>query len=82
MRPLRVENTLYELPDEVWRQVNDLLSKAERTRHLTQEMLKDEIPLDQTEESSGALPVGTGSGPAADESAKPLGEDLSDEEKP
>lgn len=25
MRQLRVENTLYALPDDVWRQVNDLL---------------------------------------------------------
>ena len=54
MRQLRVENTLYNLPDEVWRQVNDLLSKAEGTKRLTQEMLKDEIPLEQTEESGGA----------------------------
>lgn len=79
MRQLRVGNSLYMLPDDVWRQINDLLSKAETTRRLTQEMLKDEIPLDQTKESAGVLPDGTGSGP---DSPKSLGEDLSDEEQP
>lgn len=70
MRQLRVENTLYNLTDEVWRQVNDLLGKAEGTTQLTKEMLKDEIPL-KTEESSGS-----GSEPPS------LGEDLSGEDKP
>ena len=77
MRQLRVENTLYELSDEVWRQVNDLLSKAEKTRRLTQEMLKDE----DTEES-GPEPPTEGESVSRETSgdSKPLGEDLSDEE--
>lgn len=85
MRQLRVENTLYNLPDEVWRQVNDLLAKAEGTKRLTQEMLKDEIPLDQTEESGGAPAEGTGPDGSADDGGvpeKPLGEELSEEEQP
>ncbi len=81
MRKLRVENTLYDLPDEVWRQVNDLLSKAERTRPLTQEMLKDEIPLETEESGSEVEPATEDEGVSPDE-AKPLGEDLSDENKP
>ena len=82
MRQLRVENTLYNLPDDVWRQVNDLLSKAEGTKRLTQEMLKDDLPLDQTEEDGGVPAEGTGSVPGTPEEPKPLGEDLADESKP
>lgn len=81
MRQLRVENTLYNLTYEVWRQVNDLLSKAEGTTHLTQDMLRDEIPL-ETEGSGSSLPTGSGSGPESPDEPKTLGEDLSDEEKP
>lgn len=81
MRQLRVENTLYNLSNEVWRQVNDLLGKAERTKRLTQEMLKDEVPIEKgskTEESGGSLPEG--SGPEPPDEPKPLGEDISDED--
>ena len=78
MRQLRVENTLYNLSDDVWRQVNDLLGKAEGTTQLTQEMLKDETPLDKPKRDA---PPDESSGSGSGES-KPLGEDLSDEEKP
>jgi len=85
LRQLRVENTLYNLTDEVWRQVNDLLGKAEGRTHLTQEMLKDEIPLETEESGDSKLGL-----PAEDEvvshetseEAKPLGENLSGEDKP
>ena len=90
MRQLRVENTLYNLSDDLWRQVNDLLSKAEGRKQLTKEMLKDEIPLDQPEGFGSGSAEGTGSAGAPTEESptehavepKPLGEDLSDEEKP
>jgi len=80
MRQLRVENTLYNLPNEVWRQVNDLLTKAEGTKRLTQEMLRDDIPLDQTKESEGAPTERTGSGDGSSAPEASLGEDLSEEE--
>ena len=82
MRQLRVENTLYNLSDDLWRQVNDLLGKAEGTKRLTQEMLKDEIP-PETEGSDKEPPTEDQvvSRETADE-AKPIGEDLADENKP
>ena len=77
MRQLRVGNSLYMLPDDVWRQINDALGPYADDAKLIEEGPKTEQSGGSAEGFSGDGEP-SGSGP---DLAKPLGEDLSDEGK-